>query len=764
MVRRFGWSGLHASVGLLIASHLHVPDEAARDRLFGILQTWGRGAHDHEVARRAGDAAHDGELAALRERLDAAYRDHAGTMAHREALERRCAELAAESAAADAEVRALREELARAHADHAGTLRHRDALEAECRSLRARRHSTARRCGSSATVRRHRTPPPMRRGAPKQRRSRSACYAPFVALLPLNGDVVACCKSTHHRLGNVARQRLPEIWSGERVAALRAELRRYELGAACRFCRWQIESGHANVHAKIFDELPAADGDAAWPARMDFTLSNACNLACVMCCGELSSTIRAQRDQLPPLRRPYGDAFFRDLRPFLAQLRHATFLGGEPFLAAENHRVWDLLIEDRSAPRCHVITNGTQWNERVERVLDALPMDVSLSIDGVTAETVERLRVHVRFETLMENVARFRAACRRRDTRMSIMFCLMPQNWHEFGPLLRLAEEQDVDVDMNVVVDPPANSLHALPAAELAGVVAELTATGRRERFGALPRNGRVWRAREPGREPGRCAASFRRPPAPIRRTIRPRDARGGVAADHARSAAARRVLRDAANRRPRSHEALLCRATPSARTATRRPPSRRSAFPSSSAARPPGSSRLAALESRRGDAARRRPAAAGGCGPTPPRARAAGAAHPRFGVDALGDVERALAELRAASRPAGSYDVATTEAWICRAAGRYEEAQRAIDQALRDRADRKRTSRRGCASRKGVGGGVAPDAAGARSNVEMAGPPACARCRRFRNGQERVMDTAGNGSASDRSRSRSASRRTPRC
>jgi glycosyltransferase involved in cell wall biosynthesis len=142
MVRRFGWSGLHASVGLLIASHLHVPDDAARDRLFGLLQTWGRGAHDHEVARRADDPAHDGELAALRERLDAAYRDHAGTMAHRDALERRCAELTAERAAADAGVRALREELARAHADHAGTLRHRDALEAECRSLRARRQAT----------------------------------------------------------------------------------------------------------------------------------------------------------------------------------------------------------------------------------------------------------------------------------------------------------------------------------------------------------------------------------------------------------------------------------------------------------------------------------------------------------------------------------------------------------------------------------------------------------------------------------------------
>jgi radical SAM protein with 4Fe4S-binding SPASM domain len=563
---------------------------------------------------------------------------------------------------------------------------------------------------------------------------RSACYAPFVSLyFHSNGDVVACCKSTHHRLGNVARQRLPEIWSGERVAALRAALRRYELGAACRFCRWQIESGHGNVHAKIFDELPAADGDAAWPARMDFTLSNACNLACVMCYGELSSTIRAQRDQLPPLRSPYGDAFFRDLRPFLAQLRHATFLGGEPFLAAENHRVWDLLIEDRIAPRCHVITNGTQWNERVERVLDALPMDVSVSIDGVTAETVERLRVHVRLATLLENVARFRAACHRRGTRMSIMFCLMPQNWHEFGPLLRLAEELDVDVDMNVVVDPPANSLHALPEAELARVVAELTAADRRERFGDLPRNGRVWRGAlaDLGESLGARSASGASVPAA-----------GSDAADdplaeawrriHAGDpAAARRLLRDATELGDRGYEALLCRAH--AERSQRDSAAAESTLREAIALFERGPSAWIELgwlhlDQRRGDAARAAGLAAA------ERLRPDAAAGTRSAVQRIlasasmlsNDVERALAELRAVpATGAGSYDVATTEAWICRAAGRFEEAQRAIDRALRLEPDRSQAHVELAWLRLAQGRPEealrAVDAAGAGSNVEMA-------------------------------------------
>jgi hypothetical protein len=135
MVRRAGWSSLLASLGLMIESHLHVPDEATRERLLGLLQTWGRAARDAEVAGRTGDPAREAERDALHARLDASYRDHAGTMAHRDALERRCAELSAERDAARAEAADLREQLARSHSDHAGTMRHRDALEERLRTL-----------------------------------------------------------------------------------------------------------------------------------------------------------------------------------------------------------------------------------------------------------------------------------------------------------------------------------------------------------------------------------------------------------------------------------------------------------------------------------------------------------------------------------------------------------------------------------------------------------------------------------------------------
>jgi radical SAM protein with 4Fe4S-binding SPASM domain len=520
---------------------------------------------------------------------------------------------------------------------------------------------------------------------------RAACYAPFVSMyFHTNGDVVACCKSAHHRLGNVARQRLRDIWTGERMAAMREALRDYRLGDACRFCAWQVQGHQEHVHAKIYDPLPVTDGEDLWPRRLDFTMSNTCNLACVMCYGVLSSTIRAHRDRLPPLPRVYGDEFFADLRPFLARLQHTTFMGGEPFLAVENFRVWDMMIEERVTPRVHVITNGTQWNPRIERVLEALPMEVSVSIDGTTPATVESVRVNAKFATVMANTARFHDYTRRRGTRMSLMFCLMRQNWREFGAYLRLADGMDVDVDLNVVVDPVDCSLHTLAASELAEVVTALEREGERERFAELPRNGWVWRrSLEDLRRAAQRAASQPAAAPPAAASFDPLAA----AWQHLRDgdpAAARRVLaavdpEDVADRR---YDLLVCRAHAERAAGELATAEATLAEAIAHWDRSPAAyveRGWLHLAQQRGDAAL---AAALAARERLANSADAGAATQVQRILAgasmlLGRTDDAIAALREipADDPC-AYDVACNEAWFCRAAGRFDEAQAAIERA----------------------------------------------------------------------------------
>jgi MoaA/NifB/PqqE/SkfB family radical SAM enzyme/Tfp pilus assembly protein PilF len=305
---------------------------------------------------------------------------------------------------------------------------------------------------------------------------RAGCYAPFVSLyFNTVGDVVACCKNQSFVLGNVGRESLHSIWNGARIGQLRDALARYDFGAGCGQCEWQLRSGDfKGVYAHVFERLPLASRVPEWPAMMEFTISNTCNFECTMCSGELSSSIRGHREGLPPLPKAYGERFFAELRAFLPHLKQANFLGGEPFLAAENFRIFELMAQLGLTIPCHVTTNGSIWNADVERILARFPVAIAISLDGATKATFESIRVNGDFDVVMANARRFHAACRRNRTGFGFAFCLMRENWHEAAGIQRIADELDASLFINTVVDPAGSSLYSLPPAELLEIVGKI--------------------------------------------------------------------------------------------------------------------------------------------------------------------------------------------------------------------------------------------------------------------------------------------------
>ena len=162
-------------------------------------------------------------------------------------------------------------------------------------------------------------------------------------------------------------------------------------------------------------------------------------------------------------------------------------------MAKECYRVWDMMIEQGLQTHCVVTTNGTQWNSKVERILEALPMFPNISVDGATKETVESIRVNADFDTVRANVQKFVDYTVRKGTRMSLTYCLMRQNWHEFGAYLEYADSLGVECFINTVVDPPNCSLYTLPPDELSKIVMEMEAMDKKHQFRKLRINGDVW-------------------------------------------------------------------------------------------------------------------------------------------------------------------------------------------------------------------------------------------------------------------------------
>jgi MoaA/NifB/PqqE/SkfB family radical SAM enzyme len=322
----------------------------------------------------------------------------------------------------------------------------------------------------------------------------AACHAPFTSLyLDQRGYARACPLNNATPLGNIGRSTLREIWNGPAARALRQRFREGEWGTGCDVCAWQSRSaGDEQVYARLYDELPLPDDEPEWPIHLELALSNRCNLQCVMCSGDQSSSIRRHREGFAPMPAAYPERFFDELVEVLPHLQRAKFLGGEPFLVREHHRVWDLMVDLDVQVPIHVTTNGTIWNDRVERVLEHLPTSLAISVDGVRPETIAKVRVGVDPDVLMANLERFQAYVRERGTYLSLTYCLMTENWQEFGDFLVATTARDLDAYVNTVTGPARLSLYRLPPEQLAEVVAALEADDDRIRP-HLGRNEAVW-------------------------------------------------------------------------------------------------------------------------------------------------------------------------------------------------------------------------------------------------------------------------------
>lgn len=306
----------------------------------------------------------------------------------------------------------------------------------------------------------------------------SACYAPSTSMyFDQFGNVRACCQNTDGLMGNVREQSIREIWDSVATRALRRALADDDYSHGCGYCKWQVDQGDSErVYARAFDLTPVAEMNPLWPVQMEFAMTNACNLRCVMCNGDWSSSIRAHREHRPPLPAVYEESFFEELAEFLPHLHYANFAGGEPFLGGEPLRVMEMISELESPCAVGVVTNGTQWSGRIERICERLPVYFKLSLDGITKATYESIRIGADFAVVMDHLDRFQDYAERHGTRVTITHCLMRPNYHEFAQLLRFAEDRGLDVTINDVLFPTELSLYQLPAPELRQVVSAMEA------------------------------------------------------------------------------------------------------------------------------------------------------------------------------------------------------------------------------------------------------------------------------------------------
>ncbi len=172
----------------------------------------------------------------------------------------------------------------------------------------------------------------------------------------------------------------------------------------------------------------------SFPPSLNLALTNRCNLSCIMC-GE--SKERGNNREL-------SEEVFERVKvlfPFLYDINLTG--GGENFLYPKFFEIVELIKKYK----VYTITstNGVLIDKEKARqlVLSSFGL-LSISIDGATKETLERIRRGADFENLIKNVKRinfFKRGYKKNRPKLKFHFVAMRDNIEELPKLVELAHE-----------------------------------------------------------------------------------------------------------------------------------------------------------------------------------------------------------------------------------------------------------------------------------------------------------------------------------
>lgn len=306
---------------------------------------------------------------------------------------------------------------------------------------------------------------------------RSLCHAPSYSMhFAKNGLVSACSFTRFMPQGKYPDQTIDEIWFGAEASRIRKDMRGSTFPAGCAVCASDAYAGNfGQMRSKLYEQYALSPIKKTiaqlkngiqtgkfreYPRVISFELSNTCNLECVMCVGLLSSSIRKNRDKLPPLPDVYDKQFVQQLRPYIPHLDEAKFFGGEPFLIDLYLDVWELFVELNPNCKIYITSNGTILNNRVKNILEKLPnFQLVISLDAINKMTYEKIRINANHEKVMENLMYFKSVSEKHNRNLIISPTYMIHNWEEYPSILDFATSNNILFETNILTTPRELSL-----------------------------------------------------------------------------------------------------------------------------------------------------------------------------------------------------------------------------------------------------------------------------------------------------------------
>lgn len=292
------------------------------------------------------------------------------------------------------------------------------------------------------------------------------CYAPFGSIfVSYNGKVSPCyaCKAEE----NLNNKTLQEIWNGEVFSGLRNQFQKGIIPNACSFCyNHLVQENFGSILANKYDHYLMSKGDG--PVIAELELSNRCNLECIMCSGNLSSSIRKNREKLPPVQQKLPDDFIEQFSHFIPGLNSIELTGGDPFLIDEYYQILSLVEKIKPRTDILITTNANTYNHKTEELLNKnLRISFNVSLDSLTETTYAQIRKNGSLRVALENIQIFSKYTKTRHTSLGFLVCPLKLNWEELPAFVDFANSYQATLSYHVVFKPAEYAIWSYPPAIL---------------------------------------------------------------------------------------------------------------------------------------------------------------------------------------------------------------------------------------------------------------------------------------------------------
>jgi len=278
------------------------------------------------------------------------------------------------------------------------------------------------------------------------------CNAPHSSLyFDMNGNVYPCCMNKNFSYGNITKTSLKKIVFGEKRIFLQNKLDNYNFSFGCTSCGNMIKSNNKeSSYTTNFKQFKKENNYLkVFPQVFEFSLHNTCNLTCVTCGGDFSSSIRLKIEKRPKLKMVYTDKFLNELKEFIPHLKVCRFVGGEPFLIAYYKKIWDLIKKYNKNCIISITTNGTVLSKTVLDMLNYHNTHIICSIDALDKNVFESIRIGADFSKIMNNLNLFLS--KKKLKALAVTPTVL--NMFEIPRLLSFCAEKNIDIYFNHAYD-----------------------------------------------------------------------------------------------------------------------------------------------------------------------------------------------------------------------------------------------------------------------------------------------------------------------